>query len=206
MKKSLMALLVLGGLLSAVAPVQAFGRKQCKDDCCAPACTTCEKWVDKTVTCYKTEWRERDVTYTVNKLVSREEVVPVKRTVMVPEWKEEKRVVNCPKWVDRMVEREVTCWQTVQTCEVDPCTGCSRMVCRRVPVVKKVPCCVRECVMEQKEITVKVCTCKAVEETVQCRRVVCEVKPEQVTCKQRYCVTVPYQTTMKVRVCEPCCQ
>ena len=210
--------LALVTLALSAAPAEAFGlRRRGCNNCCAPCCTPCcspcttccapVQYVDKTVTCYRPEWKERDVSCTVNRIVPREEVVPVSRTVMVPEWKDVKSTVTVMKQVPREVVQNVTCCRMVQTCVVDPCTGCSRVCCKPESYTQQVKRMVMDCVPEQKDVTTKVCSYKPTVETIQCKRIVCETKPETVTRKERFCVMVAYQTTVKVPACgTTCCQ
>src|SRR5438552_4078110 len=105
--------LVLAGLALAFNSAQAVGRKRC-NDCCEPACEMKTEYVEKTVTCLKPEWKEREVSCVVNRLVTREEVSTHKCTVMVPEFKEEKRKVLCSRLVPKEIEREVTVCKKVR--------------------------------------------------------------------------------------------
>lgn len=205
MKQVLVTALAVAGWVGLSAEAQAFGlRSRCCDDvCCAPACPPPVKWVEKTITSCKPQWTEKEVTCTVNRLVTREVVTPMKRIVMVPEWKEEKRTVTVCRPVLREVEREVVCCRLVPASVVDSCTGCTYTVCKPETFVRKVKCMVPDWVREQKEITVKICCPKAVEQTVECRRLVCEVVPETVKRKIRTCEMVPCQVTVKVPVCCP---
>jgi hypothetical protein len=196
-----------------VAPVQAHGRRRgndcCNECCAAPCCTPCQPqitYVDKQVTCYRPEWREREVPCTINRVTSKVVVTPVNYTVCVPVYSEEKRTITVMNQVPHQVEREVTCCRMVPVCITDPCTGCTRTCCKPETYTQKVTCTVMECVPSQREITVKVCNFRQEQRTGECRRVVCECHPETIMQKQRYCVMVPYQQTVKVAVCTPCCQ
>src|SRR6266478_5743554 len=66
MRKLTAAALGLLALVVASLPAQAGHRRSCCNEC-APECTApmTVAWVDKEVTCYKTEWKERDVTCNV---------------------------------------------------------------------------------------------------------------------------------------------
>jgi hypothetical protein len=191
-------------LALTATPARAFFCRRAHDcsstECCAPYQVT---YVDKTITCYKPEWKERDVTCTINRLVTRTETVPVTCTVMVPVWHEEKRECITYTKVCKTIEKEVTKCRMVRACVVDPCTGCTRRC--RVPEVTTciVPCKVWERVPQIHEYTVKVCTLKPEEQTIQRTRVICETKPETITRKETYCVMVPYEKTIKVPVCTP---
>jgi hypothetical protein len=198
--------LVVAGLVVSGSSAQAFGRKRGHDnDCCAPSCEMQTEWVEKTVTCHRPEWREREVTCTVNRVHTREVVENRTCTVMVPEYRTEMRTVTVSKMVPVMVEKQVTvCKRVKETC-VDPCTGCCKTVCRKVPVCETVRKCEKQCVQEQKQVCVKVCTMRPETKTYQVKRLVCETRPETVVRKERYCEMVPYQTTVKVAVCKPVC-
>lgn len=223
MKKLLTLGLTAAMLASLAAPAHAFGgrRKSCAPSCdtgCAPAVQV--SYVDKTVTAYKPEWKEKEVSYTVNKMVTREVVEKQKYMVQVPEYKDEKRTVTTYTMKPTVVERDVTTCRYVPVCD-DGCntgcdTGCGKRglfgrrggrgcgtPCVAVMETKKVSCTVMQCVPETKEVTVKVCTYKTEERTQEVKRIVCEWKPETVKAKQRYCEMVPYQTTVKVAVCTP---
>jgi hypothetical protein len=176
-------------------------RNSCDTDCGAPAVQV--QYVEKTVTCYKPEWKEREVKCTVNRMVTRTEVVPVKCNIMVPVWTDQKQTQVFYKRVPKEVEREVTTCHMVRDCVVDPCTGCTRTVCRPEYSTQKVKCTIWECIPEKRDVTVRVCSWKPEERTVETRRVICEWKPETITRKERYCEMVPYQTTVKVPVCVP---
>lgn len=191
---------------SAVGQAAAFGCRHggCDSGCATPSCGTQVTYVDKEITCYRTEWKTRDVQCVVNKMVPKEVTSEYTCTVMVPEWKEEKRNITVCKMVPKVVEREVTCCKMVPVTCTDPCTGCTYTCCKPQTFTQKVQCTVCEMVKENKEITVKVCVCKPEKRTYKCTRIVCECKQETVTCKQCYCVSVPYKTTVKVAVCTPC--
>src|SRR5205814_8195739 len=95
-------------------------------DCAQPCAQRCAapspQYVDKVVTCYKTEWREREVESIVNRMVSHEEVRKHNYTVCVPVWAEEKRSITEYKSVPKVVEREVVVCRTVPV--EAPCGGC----------------------------------------------------------------------------------
>jgi hypothetical protein len=204
MKKVVMGGVAVCLLMMTSAPVQAFGRHR-DSGCCeiTPCCKPCVTYVDKVVTCCKPEWKERDVTCTINRIVPKVVVTPVKQTICVPVWSEQKKMVTCYNQVPRQVEKEICCCRSVPVCCTDPCTGCKRTCCKTETYTQKVTCTVYDCVPVQKEVTCKVCSYKTEERTVECRRVVCECVPETVNRKERYCVMVPYQTTIKVPVCTP---
>jgi hypothetical protein len=162
-------------------------------------------YVERTVTAYRPEWKERDASFTVNRIVPRAETVPVKTTVMVPEWIDQKQVVTTVNRVPKQIERPVTRCVTVPVDVTDPCTGCIRTVCRKETITEMVRCTVFECVPVQKEVTIKVCRMRPEEKTIQTTRVICETKLETIVRKERYCVMVPYQRTIKVPVCVPAC-
>lgn len=201
----LMAVTVAFGLVAVAATPTQAGHG-CGSGC-APECAPCVQYqvtyVDKVVTCYKTEMREREVTCNVLRCIAREVVEERKVCVLVPEVKQEKRTITVCKSVPREVEREVTCCKMVPVACTDPCTGCSYTVCKPQYVTTKVKQIVCDLVPEQREIVVNVCNYRQEERTIQCKRVVIDYKPETVTRKVYDCVKVPYQTTIKVAVCTP---
>jgi hypothetical protein len=159
--------------------------------------------VERTVTCFRAEWREREVTCTVPRVTCRVEVTPQKYTALVPVWTDQKRVCTVPTLKPREVEREVTRCQLVPQTVTDPCTGCTYTVCKAVSHVHKVRCTVWDCVPEQREFTVRVCSYRPEERTRECRRLVYDCQPVTVVRKERYCVMVPYEVKVKVPVCCP---
>lgn len=193
------------GVALAAAPSQACHKGGCAT--CAPACAPCVtyqvNYVEKTVTCMKPEWREKDITCTVNRCIPREVVEERKVCVLVPETRQEKRTITVCRQVPREIEVDVTCCQMVPVACTDPCTGCTVTVCKPQYVTKKVKKIVCDLVPEQREIVVNVCNYRQEERTIQCKRIVFDIQPETVVRKVRECVMVPYTTTVKVPVCVP---
>src|SRR4051812_25013177 len=105
MQKLAAVALVLVALAALSAPAQACHHSSCCiTECCAPTCApTTIAWVDKVVTCYRPEWRERDVTCTVMRANYRDVVENHTCTVMVPVFSEQKQKI----WVCNMVRKEV---------------------------------------------------------------------------------------------------
>jgi len=242
MRKLMVAGLLLAGLCAFATPAQAHGRRHggcggCESDCAAPCAAPCApaapQFVEKVVTCYRTEWKEREVTCTVNRMVPREVVNKHTYTVCVPVWTEEKRTITEYKSVAKVVEKEVTvCHRVPVETPCGDCGGCGgcddgcgrrhhrlrghrgscggcggcETPCNIVTEVKKVPCTVYECVPVKRDIMVKVCHTKQEQKTVETKCTVWECKPEVVKKKVPYCVQVPYQTTVKVPVCETSCE
>lgn len=205
MNKLLVGVLAVLVVVLVATPSQACHKGGCGG--CAPACAPCVSYqvtyVDKVVTCYKAEWREKEVTCTINRCIPREVVEERKICVLVPEMRQEKRTITVCRAVPREVEQQVTCTRMVQVCVTDPCTGCVRTCCKPecyTATVKRIVC---DMVPEQKEITVNICNYRQEERTVQVKRCVIDVKQETVTQKVRECVMVPYQATVKVPVCTP---
>lgn len=199
MKNMLAICITLLVLVALALPIEACGRSCCSAPCCAPCCEI--TYVDKVVTCYRPEWRTKDVTCTINKMVPRTVTSIHKCTIMVPEWKSEKRTVTCCKLVPREVEREVTCCRMVSATCKDPCTGCTYTCCKPETYTTKVKCTVWDTVHEKKDVVVQVCHHHAEERTFECKHIVWDCKPETVTRKVSYCQMVPYTTTVKVAVC-----
>jgi hypothetical protein len=161
-------------------------------------------WVEKTVTCYKIEWRTKKEEFTVNQVTCKEVVTPVKRTCYEPVFGEQKVKRTVYSMVPRQTTRKVTTCKIVPVTCVDPCTGCTYTRCTSVPVTVDVPCTVFDCVPSEKEFTVRTCSWKPVEQTIQVRHMVPEVKPVKVVRPVSYCVRVPYEVKVKVPVYTPC--
>jgi hypothetical protein len=240
MKKLMVAGFLLAGAFALAGSAQAHGLRRgcggcesdCAQPCAAPAPPPPPQYVEKVVTCYKTEWREKNVECVVNHMVSHEEVRKHTSTVCVPVWKEEKRTVTEYKSVPKVVEREVVvCKKVPAPCET-PCGGCEsgcdngcghhrhrlfghrhkgcddcgcETPCNVVREVQKVKCTVYECVPVKKDIVVKVCHYEQQQKVYETKCLVWECKPEKVMKKVRYCERVPYQTTIKVPVCAASC-
>jgi hypothetical protein len=205
--------LTIGFVAVTASPLLGCGHRRghgCASDCGGPGCgdmgDCCQSqvsYVEQTVTAYRPEWREREVSYTVNRVVPRTVVTQQQCTVMIPVWTSQKQMRTVYTRVPRPIERQVTCCRMVPTCVTDPCTGCTRTVCQPQTFTQTVHSVVMECVPQQQEVTVPVCTMTAQQRTYEVRRVVCETVPEQVTRRVPYCVMVPYQTTVRVPVCTP---
>ena len=160
--------------------------------------------VDKVVTCYKPEWRTKDVQCTVNQVTCKTVEVPVTCTVYQPSWSEQTRTCTVYTRVPSQVTRAVTCYRSVPVTCTDPCTGCCYTACKMVPYTQNVTCTVYHCVPHQRTFKVRVCSYTPVQKTYTCRKVVATCKPVVVTRKVCYCVSVPYQATVKVPVYTPC--
>lgn len=190
-------ILAAGALfLTALATSSA----QASHGCCTPCNVT---WVERTVTCYRPEWQEREVSCTVMRPIPHEVVEKRTCTVMVPVWNDQKCVVHSCRYVPREVEQEVTRCRMVPVSCTDPCTGCTYTTCRPEYTTERVKCTVMDRVVEPKEIVVKVCSFKPEERTFEYRRIVCDYKRETVTYMQRHCVMVPYEAKVMVPVCCP---
>jgi hypothetical protein len=185
MKKLMAAGVLLAGVFAFIGPAQAHGhRGGCCEADCAPPCAAPPpppQYVDKVVTCYKTEWREKSVECVVNRMVSHEEIRKHTSSVCVPVWKEEKRTVTEYQSVPKVVEREVVVCKKVPAPCAAPCGSCDddcghhrhrlfghrhkgcgdcggcEVPCNVVKEVQKVKCTVYECVPVKKDIVVKVC-------------------------------------------------
>jgi hypothetical protein len=202
MKKLLLVGCAVLGLVVAAVPVQARGLLRCRDRC-EPVCCMKVIYEEREVTVMKPVWKEKEEKVKVCKLVPREEVRKHECTVMVPEWKDEKRTVTVITCKPREVERAVCRTTWVRECCVDPCTGCTRTVCKPHTVVEKVKCIVMDCVPEKKEVTVKVCHYKPEKRTWETKCTVYDRKEETVTRKVMYCEMQPHKQKVKVAVCVP---
>jgi len=159
--------------------------------------------VEQTVTCFKPEMRDREVTFTVFRPIPREVQREYKTTVMVPVYRDEKQTRLVPSYVPREVEREVAYCQMVPTTCIDPCTGCPVTVCKPQTVVQKYKMTVYDCVPKSVEVTVRVCSYKSEERTWRTKCFEYDFKEEKITRKQYYCVMVPYQSKVAVPVVCP---
>src|SRR5260370_5433488 len=134
MRKLMVAGLLSAGLCTFATPAQAHGCRHggcggCESDCAAPCAAPCAasapQFTEKVVTCYRTEWKEKEVTYTVNRMVPREVVNKHTYTVCVPVWTEEKRTVTEYKSVAKVVEKKVTvCHRVPVETPCGDCGGC----------------------------------------------------------------------------------
>lgn len=216
MKKVVLAAMILTTSLWAAAPVQAWGLRHhrgCKESCCpapcAPACatpcaTTTVQWVEKELTCYRSEMRTRPVVETVTRMVPQTITEQRQITVCVPVTVPKKEIITEYTRVPRVITKQVCCCERVPVCVTDPCTCCTRTCWQTRQVVKNVSCTVYECVPHQREITVQVCSYQQQVKTVPVTRVVCHPVQEQVTRNVCYCVQVPVVTKVRVPVCVPC--
>jgi len=177
----------------------------CGDVCatqapCAPVQPAAPQMVEVTVTKYKAEWKERQVTENICKMVPRTEnytytvLVPVTKqetrkvtvmqrqtkevdvtyTVMVPKTYQETRTVQVCNYQTSMVTNNVQVCRTVRVPCVDACGNCT-YTCQQVMETVPVTRCVTTPVMSTKEITVNVVRCEA--ETRQGKRTVVECIP-----------------------------
>jgi hypothetical protein len=164
----------------------------------APCATAA--FLEKTVTRFRQEWRERDVPFTIERVTFRTVVTPVSITELVPICVEEKRCETILKTVPREVIREVECCRRVSVDVYDPCHGCTHIVSKPEHFTRQVKETVFEAVPVQREFVVKVQKFQPVTRTIERKEIVREVHPETVVRKERYSVLVPYQVTVKVPV------
>ncbi len=204
MKKVWAALVAVVAMVAIAGSAEACGGR---NECCAPPpCQPVQvTYVEKVVTCYKSQLVEREVQCVVNKVVCKTIDVPCKICTQEQVWTEQKRTYVVCKLVPREVEQVVTRCRTVSETVKDPCTGCLVTRCRPETYTEKVKTTVCDTVQETKEEMVKVCSYRPVEKTVVVKRVVAECIPVVVTQKVYDCVKVPYQVTIKVPVCQPVC-
>lgn len=194
----------IGGRIGGVGPRAGFGSGPAYGPACPEPC-----YVEKCVTRFRSEWRERDVPCTTFRDVCKTVTVPETYTVMVPCCREETRCETVITCRPKKIERDVTYTKQVRICVIDPCTGCHRYefkpeVCTRhecYTVVEKVP--------VTRQHVVKVPYFRP---EVRTRQRVCQVHervPVTIVKRERYCVQVPYLVTIKVPVCKPvavaCC-
>lgn len=201
--------------LGFVVPVQA-GHKDscCQPQCCPAPAPTC---VEKTITCYRTEWVEKQVTTMETRCVTREVCEDKIVYEGVPEYKTQKRTIYVYKPEVKEIERDVTIAIYAEGCKKPCATGCSGgcgcgYVCdactKCEPAYKTVR--IKQCICVDasvpKEIEEVVCTTKIVEKKVQVKKCITEQVQVPVTKCVRECVKVPYTVTVKVPVCcAPCC-
>jgi hypothetical protein len=220
MKKLAVLVLLAAGLVLSATPAQARGRHGCCapcNDCCSPCSASCAApcapaaptYVTQTVTCYRPEWREKEVEVTVNRMVSHENTGHRTYTVLIPEYHNEQRTATVYVPRPREVEREVTSCRMVSVQTVD-CCGCCHTCCQPVMETQRVRCTIMECVPEQRQYSVQVCTYRSEQKTQEYHYTTYECRPEKVKQRVRYCEMVAYQTTVQVPVCSsscctPCC-
>jgi hypothetical protein len=172
----------------------------------AAGCTPCTPgYIERRITCFRTEWRERDVTVTVPRVVFHTEVVPVQRTVLTPVCHDEKRIVTSFVQVPKHIERQVESTTVVKTTVTDSCGKSATAVSRPQTVAAKQCATVFETVPVQKEICVQVRTLEPRVEVSQITRQVPETKFETLVRKERYAVSVPYEKIVLVPVCPVRC-
>src|SRR5437868_2296199 len=173
--------LLLGALACLPSSAAARGLLRARSDCCVdvtPGCCDCCDWVEKTVTCYRQEYRTRTVPHTVCKVVPREVEERFQYTELVREVRPEKRTENYCTVVTKQVPYTYTECVPVWTPEKRTETYC-------VPVTRQVPCTYTECV--------PVWTPEKRTETY------CTIVSKQVP--YTYTVCVPYTTPEKRQEC-----
>lgn len=177
-----------------------------------PACNPCHpepRFVEKCITRFRTEWREREVPVTIFRDVCKTVTVPETYTVMVPGFREEKRCETTFVCKPKKVERDVTFTKQVQITVTDPCTGCKHFECKPEVCTRHECATIVEKVPVTREFVVKVPFCHPEVRTREKCVTVHERVPETIDKHERYCVQVPYQVTIKVPVCQPvavaCC-
>jgi hypothetical protein len=210
MKKLLVPVMTLACLTLLAGQAWSFGCRRCRDSSyessCCPPVQTCVKYEERTVTCYKPEWKEEKVKCVVRKVYCRVEEVPVKCTVMVPKWETVKETCRYLVPVPRTVEREVVRCRYVAETRTDECTGCTYTCYKPETFTEKVKCTVWDCKEETKDVMRKVCRWEPEVREFKQRRVIPESREETVEMVRRYCVMRPYETKVKVAVCVPCCE
>lgn len=162
-------------------------------------------WVDKVVTCYRTETCVRAVPCVVQRQVCHEETYVEKYAVAVPEWSEQKREVYVYRTVPKEVEREVTVLLPAPPCPAPcgdghgSCSFCNRPT--PATTTTKIKCIEQEAAPEKVTFTEKVCTYKAEQRTRLAKRQVVQTIAETVMRQETVCERVPYTITIKVPVC-----
>ena len=166
------------------------------------SCASCTPgYIERRITCFRTEWRQRDVAVTVPKVVFHTEVVPVTRTVLTPVCHDEKRVVTTFVQVPKHIERQVESTTVVKTTVTDSCGKSATAVSPPQTIAAKQCATVFETVPVQKEICVQVHTLEPRVEVSQVTRTVPETKFEKLVRRERYAVSVPYEKIVLVPVC-----
>jgi hypothetical protein len=162
MKKLIVLGLALAALLATGAAVQAHGwGGWCGGHGYAYVGGGCEvTYVDQVVTCYRTEYVEKDVTYTVRKPVYKEVVNKHKVTVMVLKNFTKEETFTVYKMVPKEIEEEVTFYklvpkvtkQEVTTYKYDTVAKevvVNQAVCTQVPVTYNICGCCFTCYQTQ---------------------------------------------------------
>jgi hypothetical protein len=194
----------------AFVTLAALATRAQADGCagCAAPAPTCVAYEEKTVTCYRPEFHEREEKCVEDKVVLHRDVTTEKYTVQIPIFEEQKRLCTVLTHVPHDTFHQETRCRLVSQCITDPCTGCTVTVCRPETYVETGKCTTWGYIPTQKEVTEQVCTgCKTEERTRECVHVICEHHPEPGVRKVNYCIMVPYEVKVKVPVCpaEPAC-
>jgi hypothetical protein len=206
MTKLLCTGLVALGL--AVSFAQAGDHKHGGPECTGPACEVPAQkvqvtYVEQTITAYRTEVREREVTLMQTTIVT--EDVPIEeRCVLMPLWSDEIQTRTVPMPVARKEVRLVPVCHWVSECVTDPKTGCTYTMCHQVTELKPVTSTHVETVPIRMDSLKEVVSMVEEIEKYQPPGVILKYEVKPVKVKQHYLVTVPYKRTIKVPVYIPC--
>jgi hypothetical protein len=160
--------------------------------------------IEKTIPYAKIYLVEEQCATTLPRLTPREVEVGRAQACLEVDFRAEKRTVTVLEIKKRVVEQEVTCLTTEPVKSCDPCTGQPCIVYQQVPVVKKVPITVSECVPVPREVVVQVPVVKPGKELVVKKLVLDATTIPAIETRLR---AVPVQTEIQVQVpaCLPPC-
>jgi hypothetical protein len=206
MSKQFLTGLAVLGLVVSSAP--AGDPKHAGPDCAGPACAVPAQkvqvaYVEQTITVYRTEVREREVTL-MQTTIDVQDVKPEKRCVMMPLWSNEIQVRTVPMPVVRKEVHLVPDCHWVSECVTDPHTGCTYTMAHQVTELKPVTSTIVETVLKRFDSLRDVVSMVETDVDYQPPGVILTYKEEPVKVKQQYLVTVPVKKKIKVPVYIPC--
>jgi hypothetical protein len=194
-------------LVAATSPVHAFGNINagCAAPCnglCTPHMTV--KWVEQTVTDYRTEFEKKKVEVEVEQP---DETSIEKKTYtrVVEELAFVKRLDIKPiiALVPRYSMKQVTTYKMVP-CTTTDCTGKCHTTYSVKTCVESVPVTAYECVEKKQQVEVTTAYMKPVVKTYQVESWVPKYKKVKMIKEELCPKQVPYERKIQVQVCVPC--
>jgi hypothetical protein len=199
---SVCVVMLLWGLASSAADA-SFCPPVCYCPCPPPPC--CVAYVTRSVTCYRTEWKEEKVPVVIQKVSYTVKTTKVKETVYVAKYFDEQVTTSYFVPVTRIVEYDKQFCVMVPVVVFDPCTCCCYTTCYPQWVSRKVQCPVVDTVQKSRVDVVKVCKYVPEDRIVDRTEYIPVITQEKSFTVRRYCVTIPYETKVYVPVYVPCC-